>query len=65
MGVEMKKIKEELPEIIFIIGLILITTATFLLNLIAGLYVSGVILTGLGFFLAYNPNKKQHKGGEK
>ena len=59
-----EKIKNELPEITLLVGLFFIILATFLLNIIAGIYVLGFILSGLGIFLAYNPIKNK-KGGDK
>lgn len=60
----MKRITDNLPEILFIIGLLFIIIATFLINFIAGIYSLGLILTGLGVLLARKPIEKKKKGGE-
>ena len=52
------KIKENIPEITLLTGLFFICTASFILNYIVGLYVTGVILCGMGIFLAKKPIKK-------
>ena len=57
----LEKIIKELPEIILLLGLFFIILATFLINFIAGLYCLGLILTGLGVFLAKKPYKKNKK----
>lgn len=52
----MKEIKNffinNVSEIILIAGLLFIIYATFLLNYVAGLYVTGLILDLLGIFVA-------------
>jgi hypothetical protein len=53
----------DFAEDIFIFaGLIMIVIATFLLSYVAGLYVTGGILVGFGWFLSRTP---PHEGGEK
>jgi len=59
----MKKAIEYYIEDIFIIsGLIVINVATFLLSFIAGLYVTGFSLFGIGIYLAnYSMKGRKHK----
>lgn len=67
--VKIKKIKQKLNdlkqfivlnliEIFFIIGLIFISTATFMINIIAGLYIIGAILIMLSLILLRPPKMK-------
>lgn len=53
----MKFIKENIEEILIISGLSLIVCATFLINLIAGIYCLGIILFLFGAFLLKYPKR--------
>lgn len=58
----MKKfIANYIEDILIFSGLVVITVATFLLSVIAGLYVLGALLVALGCYLAKYPIK----GGDK
>jgi hypothetical protein len=52
------KILNYIEDILIISGLVVISTATFLLSFIAGLYVSGSFLLGLGIYFIKYPIKK-------
>ncbi|MGJ7044642.1 hypothetical protein HNR52_000826 [Thermoanaerobacterium thermosulfurigenes] len=45
-----KKIKNHIEDILILSGLTLIVIATFLLNIIIGIYVLGLILLALGIY---------------
>lgn len=47
-----------LEDILIISGLLIIITATFLLSKIIGLYITGIILFGLGVYFSKNPLKR-------
>lgn len=54
-----KFISDYIEDILIFCGLAAIVTATFLLSFIAGMYVSGAILIGIGtYFARYPPGKK-------
>ena len=58
----MNKVKKfllsNIEDFLIFAGLILIIVATFILNYIAGIYVMGVILLILGWFIIRYPAKK-------
>ena len=58
----LKKNKEffrrNIPELILILGIFFIIYATFLINYVAGFYVTGISLILLSFILARLPTKK-------
>ena len=53
-----KLIFENLPEIILLAGLFFIILGCFLVHYIAGVFSMGLILSGMGVFLAKKPIKK-------
>lgn len=46
-----------IEDIFIVSGLLLIIIATFLVSIIAGIYVLGVVLFGLGIFFTRHPPK--------
>lgn len=59
MGVNMKFIARFLEDILVLSGLLIIIIATFLISKIAGLYVTGVVLFGLGVYFSIFPLKRR------
>lgn len=59
----MKKIFEtisrSIEDVLIICGLVCITAATFLISFIAGLYVAGAELLGLGIWFTICPPRKE------
>jgi len=49
------KIIKYMEDILILVGLFIIIVATFLISKIAGLYVTGVILFGLGIYFSKYP----------
>lgn len=60
----MKELKNFIEEILIIIGLSIIVFATYLLSLVAALYVLGIILFLFGLFLAFAKSGKTENRGE-
>lgn len=48
-------------DFLILIGLAIIAITTFMLNVIAGLYITGLMVLLLGIYFAFNPIKR---GGE-
>jgi hypothetical protein len=54
----MKFIIKYIEDILILCGLAVIVATTFLLSTIAGLYILGVVLLGLGIYFAKNPPER-------
>ena len=54
----MKKITKYIEDILILSGLFFITTASFLWSVVAGVYVLGGCLFGLGVYFAKFPYRK-------
>ena len=52
-------IKENIPEIVLILGLFFIICGFFLIHFIAGMFSIGIILVILAIFLAKKPHKRR------
>lgn len=52
------KIKDNIEDILILSGLLLIIIATFLINIIAGIYITGLILLALGIYFTKYPVRR-------
>lgn len=57
----LKNILKYIEDILILSGLTLIVIATFLVSVIIGIYILGIILFGLGVFFSRHPPKEKER----
>ncbi|MCP3738809.1 hypothetical protein [Rossellomorea sp. BNER] len=57
----MKQIKNYIEDVLIFVGIILITSATYLISFVASIYVLGGFLILLGIFFSLNPPSNKER----